>query len=51
LHPGWVRTEMGGNEATLPPTQSAEGLLRVIDGAALADSGKYLDWNGEPLPW
>ena len=51
LHPGWVRTEMGGNEATLPPAQSAESLLRVIDGASLADSGKYLDWNGEPLPW
>jgi NAD(P)-dependent dehydrogenase (short-subunit alcohol dehydrogenase family) len=51
LHPGWVRTEMGGNEATLPPAQSAESLLRVIDGASPADSGKYLDWNGEPLPW
>jgi NAD(P)-dependent dehydrogenase (short-subunit alcohol dehydrogenase family) len=51
LHPGWVRTEMGGNEATLPPAQSAESLLRVIDGASFADSGSYLDWNGEPLPW
>lgn len=51
LHPGWVRTEMGGNEATVPPAQSAEGLLRVIDGASFADSGSYLDWHGEPLPW
>lgn len=51
LHPGWVRTDMGGADATLPADESARGLLRVIDGARSGDSGRYLDWQGEPLPW
>lgn len=51
LHPGWVRTDMGGSGATLPADESARGLLRVIDGARPPDSGRYLDWQGEPLPW
>lgn len=51
LHPGWVQTEMGGDGATLTATESVAGLLRVIDAAGRADSGRFLDWQGEPLPW
>lgn len=51
LHPGWVRTDMGGKEATLTPEDAAAGLLRVIEHAGPADSGRFLDWRGEPLPW
>ena len=46
LHPGWVQTDMGGKSASITPGQSAAGLLRVIDGASFADSGRYLDWRG-----
>ena len=51
LHPGWVRTDMGGDGATVTPAQSATGLLRVIDAATQAQSGQFLDWQGEPLDW
>jgi len=51
LHPGWVRTEMGGEQAPLEPSQAVAGLLRVIDQAGPDSSGTFLDWQGEPLPW
>lgn len=51
LNPGWVQTDMGGAGAELTPAQAIAGLLRVIDGATLADSGRFLDHDGEPVPW
>jgi NAD(P)-dependent dehydrogenase (short-subunit alcohol dehydrogenase family) len=51
LHPGWVRTRMGGDEATLTVDQSADGIMRVIDALDLAKSGIYLAYDGSALPW
>jgi NAD(P)-dependent dehydrogenase (short-subunit alcohol dehydrogenase family) len=51
LHPGWVRTDMGGNNAALSVAESATGLLQVIDHLQSEDSGRFLDWQGNPLPW
>jgi NAD(P)-dependent dehydrogenase (short-subunit alcohol dehydrogenase family) len=51
LHPGWVQTEMGGAQAQIAPTDAVTGLLRVIDGATQAQSGNFLDWRGDSLPW
>lgn len=51
LHPGWVRTDMGGEQAALTPQESAGGLLRVIAGSKPQDSGSFLDWRGQTLPW
>lgn len=51
LHPGWARTDMGGANATVPVADAVAGLLRVIDGAGIADSGGFRDWRGETLPW
>ena len=51
LHPGWVRTEMGGQAADLAPEDAAAGLLAVIDAATPEQSGRFLDWRGQPLPW
>lgn len=51
LHPGWVRTDMGGDNAALSVAESAHGLLHVIDHLAPEDSGRFLDWQGRPLPW
>ena len=51
LHPGWVQTEMGGDGAQIAATASVAGLLKVIDGLTLDDSGRFLDWQGQPQPW
>jgi len=51
LHPGWVQTEMGGAQAQVAPADAVAGLLRVIDHATPEQSGSFVDWRGEPLPW
>lgn len=51
LHPGWVRTDMGGPEAHLSATQSVEGMLKITDGLTPADNGKFYTWEGDQYPW
>lgn len=51
LHPGWVQTDMGGSGAQITPADSVRGLLKVIDGVRIGDSGTFLDYRGKPVPW
>jgi short-subunit dehydrogenase len=51
LHPGGVRTRMGGPQATLDAPASVRGMRSVIAGAGSADSGSFRQWDGTPLPW
>ncbi|KAI0628094.1 NAD-P-binding protein [Trametes polyzona] len=51
LCPGWVKTDMGGANADLEPSESVCGIIKVITSATLADSGKFLRYNGEEIPW
>ena len=51
LHPGWVQTDMGGTGAEVTPAESVAGLLQVIDAATTAQSGSFLDWRGQSVPW
>jgi hypothetical protein len=51
LHPGWVQTDMGGPQSTLPAPDSVRGLLQVIDGLEQEDSGSFRTWRGDTLPW
>src|SRR6478752_2976620 len=51
LSPGWVRTDMGGEGGELTPEDSAAGLLETIAGLKPADSGRFLDWRGQPMAW
>lgn len=51
VHPGWVSTDMGGSHAPLTPKDSVEYLLTTFDRLTLADTGKFLNYDGTPLPW
>lgn len=51
LHPGWVRTDMGGAQATLAIDDAVAGLLGVIEGLAAGDSGRFLDHAGDAVDW
>jgi NAD(P)-dependent dehydrogenase (short-subunit alcohol dehydrogenase family) len=47
ISPGWVRTDMGGTEATLSPEESASALAAAIRKIDLVQNGKFLDRNGD----
>ncbi|KAI0630617.1 NAD-P-binding protein [Trametes polyzona] len=49
--PGWVKTEMGGENATVEAKDSVAGILKVVTSATVADSGKFLNYTGQPMPW
>jgi NAD(P)-dependent dehydrogenase (short-subunit alcohol dehydrogenase family) len=51
MHPGWVRTDMGGAGATLAPADSAHAMLGLVDRARIEDAGKFLAYDGAELPW
>jgi len=51
LHPGWVKTDMGGPAAPLEAPESVAGLLRVIDTLPADARGDFIDYRGETLPW
>ncbi len=51
LHPGWVRTDLGGAHAALDPATSVAGMIDVIERLTPADSGCFYTWKGEYHPW
>lgn len=51
LHPGWVKTDMGGANALISTMESVTGIRNVISHLALADSGKFIAYNGRIIPW
>jgi len=51
LHPGWVRTDMGGRGADLGVDESVASMRRVIAAATRSHNGRFLNYNGEQLEW
>lgn len=51
LHPGWMRTAMGGADAPLLAADSALRVKSVVDRASPEDNGRYLDTDGNDMPW
>ena len=51
VHPGWVRTDMGGPRAHLSPEESAAGCIEVTDALNLENTGGFWKWNGETHDW
>jgi NAD(P)-dependent dehydrogenase (short-subunit alcohol dehydrogenase family) len=50
LHPGWVKTDMGGDGADIDVATSVTGLANVLE-AETAPGHRYLDYTGKTLPW
>lgn len=51
VHPGWVRTEMGGPEAPLSVEQAVSKILATVADFTSAHNGKFIDLEGKELPW
>lgn len=51
VHPGWVRTDAGGPKAPLSPTESIEGLMKVIIGLNENTNGGFIQYDKTYLPW
>lgn len=51
LHPGWVRTAMGGPGAEIDAITSVSGMRAVIDRLRVAETGRFVDFSGAAIPW
>ncbi|KAJ7426401.1 C-factor-like protein [Willisornis vidua] len=54
LHPGWVQTDMGSSGGHTPPVtvdDSVKGMLKVLSSLSEKDTGTFLDWEGNVVPW
>lgn len=51
VHPGWVKTDMGGPNAPLEAPDAVASMLRVFEGLTVGSSGLFLNFDGKGLPW
>jgi NAD(P)-dependent dehydrogenase (short-subunit alcohol dehydrogenase family) len=51
LHPGWVRTDMGGSGGKLAPAESIAAMRKLIARLGPEDSGKFYNYDGAGIPW
>ncbi len=51
LHPGWVRTDMGGPSAAVGIEESVKGLADVLAAQKGTHAHRFLDYRGEPIAW
>jgi NAD(P)-dependent dehydrogenase (short-subunit alcohol dehydrogenase family) len=51
LHPGWVRTRMGGAGGKISVEECVEGQQRILDALTPAQSGRFFNYDGRELPW
>jgi NAD(P)-dependent dehydrogenase (short-subunit alcohol dehydrogenase family) len=51
LHPGWVRTRMGGPDAPLTPAQSVHSMRALVENFRPEMSGRFFRHDGTEIPW
>ena len=49
FHPGWVRTDMGGPNATLSAKESASSLIKSFENLTFEDTGKFFNYDGNEM--
>jgi len=51
LHPGWVRTDMGGPNGSIDTRTSVDGIRHVLEHISPADSGRFINYDGTAIAW
>jgi NAD(P)-dependent dehydrogenase (short-subunit alcohol dehydrogenase family) len=51
LHPGWVRTDMGGSGADIDVSESSAGIVKLIDTLTISNSGRFMNYDGTERAW
>lgn len=51
LHPGWVRSDMGGSGADISVEESASGIADRLENLVIEQTGTFVNYDGSPMPW
>ncbi|HWA72723.1 MAG TPA: SDR family NAD(P)-dependent oxidoreductase [Polyangiaceae bacterium] len=51
MHPGWMRTDMGGAQAHLSAEEAAESIVKTLAERPARGAPMFVDRNGQALPW
>lgn len=51
LHPGWIKTDMGGPNAPLPVEKAVIDIIKFINNVSKENTGLFYDFEGKLLPW
>jgi len=51
MHPGWVKTEMGGQNATMTVEESVSNIIKTVFSLSEQHSGKFIQYDGKEVPW
>jgi NAD(P)-dependent dehydrogenase (short-subunit alcohol dehydrogenase family) len=51
LHPGWVKTRMGGEDAPLSPAESVAAMRALVDRFGMDMNGRFFRYDGSEIPW
>lgn len=51
IHPGWIKTKMGGKNAKVCPRESASGIFKLINSTDVIETGVFYAFDGQKLEW
>lgn len=51
VHPGWVKTDMGGVTAPRTIDETLPLMMQRIDALTIEESGSFFNWDGRKFPW
>ena len=51
LHPGWVKTRMGGKNAPIETEACVRTMIKTLEGLSEKDHGVFLSYDNTPIQW